>query len=311
MGKVYGPRHGSMQFWPRVRSKSIHTRIRSWPNISEVKLLGFIGYKAGMTSVRYIDTKKTSPTKNELLSVPCTIIECPPIKIFSLRLYKQNKVVGEAINPKLDKEVGRRVTLPKNIKTKIPDSVTNFDEVRVVVYTQPKLTGIGKKTPELLELKISGKDAKIQLDYAKSNLDKEINVQSILKAGQLIDAHSITKGHGYQGPVKRFGIKLKSHKSEKGRRRPGTFGVWSGQQHVMYRVAFASKMGYHARTDYNKYVLKISEKADLSPIANYGVVRNSYILVKGSVPGPKNRMITMLHSIRVNNRTEMSLPTLK
>ena len=43
---------------------------------------------------------------------------------------------------------------------------------------------------------------------------------TVVKEGDYIDLRAITKGKGYQGPVKRFGIGLKSHKSEKGRRAP-------------------------------------------------------------------------------------------
>ena len=46
-------------------------------------------------------------------------------------------------------------------------------------------------------------------------MNKEISVLDIFENGQLADLRGVTKGKGLQGPVKRFGIKLKKYKSEK------------------------------------------------------------------------------------------------
>ena len=308
MGKAHSPRHGSMQFWPRSRAKRPYARVTSWAKPKDSKILGFAGYKAGMTSVQFIDTRKNSPTKNDTLSVPCTIIECPPLKIFSLRFYKFNKVVSEVINSKLDKEVIRKISVPKKTMN-LPSNIQDFSEIRINVYTQPKLTSIGKKKPEIFELRLNGK-VEEQFELAKSFLDKEIKIEDVFKPGQLIDVHSVTSGKGYQGPVKRFGIRLKHHKSEKGQRRPGVLSAWGRPLQLMYRAAYASKMGFHMRTDYNKYLFKISND-ELKPIDNYGIVKNTYALIKGSVPGPKNRLITLTNAVRPNKKLQMAIPELK
>ena len=80
MPKAHAPRRGSMQFWPRKRAKRIYSRIRYWPQHKEVKLLGFAGYKVAMSHALFTDNRKTSSTKNEEISCPITIIECPPLK---------------------------------------------------------------------------------------------------------------------------------------------------------------------------------------------------------------------------------------
>lgn len=33
---------------------------------------------------------------------------------------------------------------------------------------------------------------------------------------------------------------------------------------------------------------------------NYGAVKNEYVLLKGSVPGPKKRLVRISHAIRVH-----------
>jgi len=70
----------------------------------------------------------------------------------------------------------------------------------------------------------------------------------------------------------------------------------------MWRVAHAGKMGYHLRTEYNKWIMKIGNKAEeINPkggFVNYGVVKNPYVLLKGSVSGAQKRMIRLIDSIR-------------
>ena len=116
------PRGGSLQFWPRKRTKRIYPRIRSWVKQDALKLLGFAGYKVGMTQAIIIDNIPNSLTKGMQVSYPITVIECPPLKPFSLRLYKNTpyglKLVTEIFTPKFDKELSRKLSLPKKNKEK-------------------------------------------------------------------------------------------------------------------------------------------------------------------------------------------------
>ena len=110
MGKHH-PRRGTLQFWPRVRSSRQYPKIRSWPDIKDNKLLGFIGYKAGMTHIIFTDTKGTSHTKGLQVSFPVTVLECPPIKPLSIRFYKSTstglRLLSEIFSSKLNKELKR------------------------------------------------------------------------------------------------------------------------------------------------------------------------------------------------------------
>lgn len=318
MPKAHRSRHGSMQVWPRVRAKRIYPRINGFSKIKEAKPQGFAGYKVGMTHVIITDGRKNSITKGEDIFIPVTILECPPIKIAGVRLYKKGY---KAINPvkdilaKLDKELGRKINAPKKELANISEIKDNdFDALRLLVQTQPKLTSIGKKKPELFELAIGGKKEE-QLAYIKENLGKEISVKEVFSEGQLIDIHAITKGKGMQGPVKRFGVKIRHHKSEKTTRGPGSLGGWSEQGHVMYRVAHAGQMGFHSRVDYNKQIMLIGDKPEQVNIKggfnNYGVVKNNYLLIKGSIAGPPKRIIRIETAIRPNKKVEQSPQTIQ
>lgn len=317
MPKAHKPRSGSMQFWPRKRAKREVARIRTWNSTPKAQFLGFAGYKAGMTHVLVEDVRKNSLTKGEQISVPVSIIECPPLKIYSVRLYKKVgtgiKVSSEIVVSK-DKDLVKSVPLPKkggDIESVKPE---DFDEIRVNVFTQPKLTGFGKKKPELFEVGVGGSKEEA-LAYVKNNISKEISVKDLFKEGQFVDTHVVTTGKGFQGPVKRFGVSIRNHKSEKTIRGPGSIcGGWKAQGHMMYRVSHAGQMGYHTRTEYNKQIIAILDKPeDVNPIGGiirYGLVKNTYVLVKGSVAGPKKRLVRFCTPARRNKKVAEEAPKL-
>ena len=303
MGKKHHSRHGSMQFWPRKRAKRIYPRTRSWPELDGTKLLGFAGYKAGMTQINVRDNTN-SVTKGQIVSLPATIIECPPLKPLSLRFYQQDdygfKVIAEIpTSQQLEKELSRKIKIPKKKNVKIiPDK---FDRATLQVYTQPILTSI-KKKPEIFEIEIANPTS----DFLKNIFEKEVKINEVFKEGQFIDVQAVTTGRGFQGPVKRFGITLRKKKSEKTKRGPGSLGAWKQQQHTMYRIAHAGQMGFHTRTAYNKLLLKISSKpAEINPksgLHKYGLLKTDYIILKGSVPGHKKRLIRLRDPTRAKSK---------
>lgn len=309
MPRIHRPRKGTLQYWPRKRARRIYPKIRSWASLNDQKLLGFAGYKAGMTHIIAIDNSK-STTKNLPISIPVTIIECPPLKSFSLRFYKNTdhglKIISEVFAKNLDKELLRKIKLSKK-QHSYPE---NFDKITLVVYTQPKLTTIGKKKPEIFELALGNNN----LDYAKQLLEKEIKITDVFKEGQLVDVHSVTKGYGYQGTIKRYGLKIKQHKSEKHKRAAGNLGPWT-PSHVKFSVPQPGQLGLHTRTEYNKWMIKISnDLAEINQaggILSYGLIKNDYILLKGSVPGAVKRLIRLSEPLRPNSKTPTQVPQIK
>ncbi len=306
MPNIRFPRRGSMQYWPRKRAKRIVPRVRSWPKVEDIKLLGFLGYKVGMTSVIVKDDTPNSMNKGKSIVLPVTVIECPPIKILSVRLYKRDyfglRVIKEVFVDQ-NKYIKRRLPGIKKQDLKEVEGLLNqADDLRVVIYTQPHLTGIGKKTPDLLEIAIGGNNIKDKFEFVKSLIGKSIYAHDVFQPMMYVDIRAITKGKGYQGPVKRFGVTLRSHKSEKTRRGPGSLGPWNAQGHIMYRVAHAGQMGYHQRIEYNKLIIAIGNKPNEVNIkggfVHYGIVRNPYILIKGSVPGTPKRPVVLTYPHR-------------
>ncbi|WP_456329809.1 50S ribosomal protein L3 [Archaeoglobus sp.] len=308
--KYHRPRRGSLAFSPRKRAKSIVPRIRSWPECDTVRMQGFAGYKAGMTHVVMIDDRKNSPTYGEEVVVPVTVIETPPMKVAAVRVYKKTQygmqIAAEVWSNNLDDFLDRRLNLPRKEPDveKLKKAVENgASEVRVVTYTQPYLiTGVPKKVPDVMEHKIGG-NVEEALDYAISKLGGEIKVSEVFDEGAIIDVIAVTKGKGFQGPVKRWGVitlDAKHARSSK-HRRVGNLGPWN-PHHVRWTVPQAGQMGFHQRTEYNKRLIKIGENGEeITPnggFLHYGVIRTQYVLVTGSVPGPVKRLIRMRDAIR-------------
>jgi large subunit ribosomal protein L3 len=316
MPTIRSPRHGSMQYWPRKRAKRPFARIRSFSPSAERGFMGFAGYKVGMTHIMITDNRAHSLSKGKEIVCPVTIIECPSLKTASIIFYKKTiyglKAASAVMAPNLDKELKRRISMPKSTKGKIEDfKAEEYDDIRALIYTQPKLTTTGKKKPELFEMQLGGK-IEDKLAWAKDNLGKEVNVSDVLKEGQHFDIHAITKGKGLQGPMKRFGIHRTSHKSEKGVRTPGNVGPWHGAK--QWRVAKSGQTGYHQRFEHNKWLIKIGTKPEeinnKGGFKRYGIVKNPFILVKGSVAGPEKRLIMITRPVRPNKKIPKEAPSI-
>ena len=291
------PRKGSLQFWPRKRASKFLPS-ENWDAINSGKnIKGFICYKAGMMSAYVKDNTPDSMTKGKKIIIPITILECPQMKIFSIRFYKNNKVDKEILAENLDKELKRKIKLPKKSGEKIDEIKKEYDDIRVICYSQVKKTGI-KKNPDLSEIGLVG-NTEEKINFIKENLGKEISILNIFEKDQLVDLRGLTKGKGFSGPVKRFGITLKSHKSEKGRRRPGSLGPWHPAR-VTFRVPQAGQLGMFTRVIYNNKIIDLGESKDkeFKNIKNYGDVKTDYVLVKGSVQGPAKRQLMITASLR-------------
>jgi large subunit ribosomal protein L3 len=316
MPNIHKHKKGSHGYWPRKRALSETPHITSWVEGGDKpKLQAFFGYKAGMTHAFILDYRPTSTTSGREVKVPVTVVETPPMKVAAIRAYRRDayglQVAYETWATSLEPELVRRIPLPKKKKeaAEVPEDI---DELRAIIYTQPKLvTGVPKKTPEITEVKIGGGSVKDQIAYAKDILGKELKISDVVSEGDMLDAIAVTKGKGFQGVVKRHGVKLLSHKNSKHRRLIGTAGSWHPSW-VQATVPQAGQHGYHRRTEYNKRVLKIGENgSEITPAGGfpeYGVIRTSYILLHGSIPGPTKRLIGLRDAVRYQRGVKVQKP---
>jgi large subunit ribosomal protein L3 len=314
-----------MGFYPRKRARSNVPHQKSWADAEggSPKLQGFAGYKAGMTHILAIDYRPTSDTSGQEVRMPVTVIEAPPMTIAAVRVYENTpygiKTLTEVWADKLDPRLGDRVPAPKKAqdaagKWKLVGE-TAVADVRVLAHTQPATTtGPDLKIPELMEIRVAGGDVKARLEFAKGLLGKTVTVDQALKAGQMMDTLAVTKGYGFESRVVRFHTKLLSHKNSKHRRMIGTQGAWHPNW-VQSTVPNDGQRGFHQRTEYNKRVLKIgTDGAEITPAGgfpHYGVVRNQYLIVHGSIPGPAKRLVRMRDAIRYTRGIEVQAPDIR
>ena len=321
--KKHAPKHGSLAYLPRGRAKRTIGRIRFWPKIEEgPTLLGFMGYKAGMTQTIIVEDKPGSLHFGKETAHPVTVLDVPPVIVFAIRVYKKDsygiKTFTEAWMKNPPKDFDRALILPEKFDTEmdikiIEENIEEIEEIRLLVATQPRLASVPKKKPDISEIKVDGGSIKEQIEYAKSLLGKTVSITDVFKEGGYMDVVAITKGKGFQGPVKRWGIKLLPRKSRKTKRGVAAIGPWKPAR-VLYTVPRAGQMGYHQRTEYNKRILKIGiDGKEVTPkggFVRYGEVKGTYVLVDGSLPGPAKRLIRLRYPARAPKRIPDTPPTI-
>ncbi len=312
--KKHAPRHGSLAFLPRKRATQIKGRVRHWLDSSdEINFLGFAGFKAGMTHITYIEDQRNSPYYGKELMKPVTVIEVPPLILIGIRVYNEDDygkyIVGELYTLEFNNYLSRKINPPnldnydpKVSKNEILKVLNTKSEVRGIFQTQPYHTSLPRKKPDIIEVKINSiNKPKDEFNFAYKNLGKEIRARDVLTEGELVDVVSITKGKGFQGPVKRFGIKILTRKNSKIKRAVACIGPWHPAR-VLYTVPRAGQLGFHQRTEYHKRIMVIGEnEEEINPkggFIRYGKIRGDYILILGSIPGSKKRLIRLRKTIR-------------
>lgn len=114
-------------------------------------------------------------------------------------------------------------------------------------------------------------------------LGKEIRIQDVFIEGDFLDAIGTSKGHGFQGVVKRHnfsGVGEATHGQHNRLRAPGSMGNASFASRVPKGKRLAGRMGNDQVKLMNLRVVKI-------------VADQNLIVVSGSVPGAKNSTVIL------------------
>jgi large subunit ribosomal protein L3 len=305
-------RRGSLQYWHRRRAAKPLPRVRSAPQSSEVTISDIVAYKAGMTHL--LITGDEGRFKNTEVSRACTILEVPRTEVYGIRMYSTDpstlykKAYTEIYNKQSAAKLGIKNVKATEDKLESLKSDQKISDISLLIAVYPGETSHVQNHPSRYEARLSGKGVKEKLEFAVKVLGQELKPGSVFKNGQYVDVFAVSKGKGWQGPVKRFGISRNLHKATGKSRHVGTLGPM-GLAEVLYTVPRAGQMGYHYRFDHNKRLLKIGAKEDTDSInvnggfKNYGVVRGDYLIIDGSVPGPAKRMVRVRQSLSYINST--------
>ena len=145
--------------------------------------------------------------------------------------------------------------------------------------------------PELGHLKKAGEARKKTLKEFKLancdalNVGDEVKVD-VFAEGDRVDVTGISKGHGYQGVVKRHGAaRLKeSHGTGPVHRHAGSMGSSTDPSRIFKGKIGAGQMGNEQVTVLNLDVIKVDTELGI-------------IAVRGAIPGPKGGIVFLRNSV--------------
>ena len=148
--------------------------------------------------------------------------------------------------------------------------------------------------PEAGHLKKAGVEAKKYLKEFKLAGAENMNVGDVVKAdvfaaGDMIDVTGISKGHGYQGVVKRHGASRidMTHGGGPVHRHAGSMGASSHQSRIFPGKIGAGQMGNEQVTIENLEVVKVDAELNM-------------IVVRGAIPGPKGGLVYIRNTVKNN-----------
>jgi large subunit ribosomal protein L3 len=113
------------------------------------------------------------------------------------------------------------------------------------------------------------------------SVGQELPAETVLKIGDVVDVQGISKGKGFQGVMKRHGFKGGGAAHGSGfHRAPGSIGCSAWPARVVKGKKMPGRMGND--TVLKKNMLVIDVRSD-----------DNVVLLKGSVPGAKNGLLTI------------------
>ena len=176
-------------------------------------------------------------------NVPCTVIEVGPCVVTQVKNVEKDGYAAV--------QVGFQEAKEKN--------------------TSAPLLGHFKKagtTPKRHLAEFTGFDKEL-------NLGDTLSVSDVFTDEDFVDVAGTSKGHGFQGVVKRHGfggVGQMTHGQDDRQRKPGSIGACSYPAKVFKGMRMGGQMGGKRVTTQNLKVLKV-------------IPEHNLLLIKGSVPG--------------------------
>ncbi|MBQ3690523.1 MAG: 50S ribosomal protein L3 [Bacteroidales bacterium] len=178
------------------------------------------------------------------------------------------------------------VNVPVTVIEAGPCVVTQVKTVETDGYNAVQLAFDDKKAkntskPELKHFEKAGTTPKVKVVEFK-NIEQEVKLGDTVTVESLndvkfVNVSGVSKGKGYQGPVKRYhfnGVGGTTHGQHNRLRAPGGLGASSYPSKVFKGMRMAGRTGGDNIKVRNLQVVKI-------------IAEHNLLLVKGAVPGPK------------------------
>ena len=148
--------------------------------------------------------------------------------------------------------------------------------------------------PEAGHLKKAGVEAKKHLKEFKLDASADMNVGDVIKAdtfaaGDKVDVVGTSKGHGYQGVVKRWnaGRTPMTHGGGPVHRHAGSMGSSSDPSRIFKGKIGAGQMGVEQVTIQNLDVVKVDSELNM-------------LVIRGAIPGPKGGLVFVKSTVKNN-----------
>ena len=164
-------------------------------------------------------------------------------------------------------------------------------------YEEVKESKLSK--PEIGHLKKGELAMMKHLKEFKLNNAAELNVGDVIKAdtfatGDKVDVTGVSKGHGYQGAIKRHGAQRTptTHGGGPVHRHAGSMGSTSPPSRIFKGHIGAGQMGVEQVTVQNLDVVKVDAELGM-------------IVVRGAIPGPKGGLVYVKSTVK-NNKVKQA-----
>ena len=148
--------------------------------------------------------------------------------------------------------------------------------------------------PEMGHLNKAGVAPKKYLREFNLENAAELNIGDIVKAdtfkeGDFVDVTGTSKGHGYEGVVKRcgFAIQRKSHGGGPVHRHVGSRGSGTDPSRIFKGTGGPGQMGGETVTIQNLEVVKVDPELNM-------------LVVRGAIPGPKFSLVTVKNTVKTH-----------
>lgn len=157
-----------------------------------------------------------------------------------------------------------------------------YEDLREMLYNKPQQGHAAKANTAPKRFAREIRDA----DLNNYEVGQEVKVD-LFAAGEIVDVTGISKGKGFQGPIKRHGQSRgpMSHGSRY-HRRPGSMGPVAPNR-VFKGKKLAGRMGGTQITVQNLEIVKVDAERNV-------------ILIKGNVPGPKKALLKIKSAVKAN-----------
>merc|ERR1712039_469396 len=187
--------------------------------------------------------------------------------------------------------------------------------IRAICHTQVSKVKIGQKKAHVKEIQINGGTAEKKVDFVTGLFEQEVKIADVFSQDEMIDVIGVTRGHGFNGVVTRWGCTRLPRKTHRGLRKVACIGTWHPAR-VQFQVPRSGQMGYGHRTEINKKIYRIGKSLKDDPgsckteqdlteksitpmggFSHYGEVNEDWVMLKGCIMGCRKRVITLRKSL--------------